>query len=90
LDDLDRPEHTKQMQRNWIGRSEGAYVTFHVSEERFIEIYTTRVDTIYGVTAIVLAPENTSLDDMIDEDHMKNLEVYRSQTRAKTAVERQQ
>ena len=60
LDDLDWPESIKTMQRDWIGRSEGARVRFPVmgDEERVIEVFTTRPDTLFGATYMVLAPEH--------------------------------
>ena len=58
LDDLDWPEKTKAMQRNWIGKSEGASVVFTNERVGNLEIFTTRPDTIFGVTYIVMAPEH--------------------------------
>ena len=59
LEDIDWPESTKEIQRNWIGKSEGAQVIFEVSEtdERFT-VFTTRCDTLFGATYCVLAPEH--------------------------------
>jgi len=53
-------------------------------------VFTTRPDTIYGVTALVLAPENTMLDELLDDEHKIQVEAYRKETMAKTAVQRQQ
>ncbi|WP_018962949.1 leucine--tRNA ligase [Coprothermobacter platensis] len=59
LDDLDWPEYVKAQQRNWIGRSEGATVRFQIEgTDKYIEVFTTRLDTIYGATFMVLAPEH--------------------------------
>jgi leucyl-tRNA synthetase len=55
-----------------------------------VTCFTTRPDTIYGVTALVLAPENVLLDDMLDENKRKDVEQYRQSTLAKTSVQRQQ
>ncbi len=66
LEKLDWPENIKTMQRNWIGRSEGAEVIFKVeNSEREIKIFTTRLDTIYGVTFIALAPEHPLVEELV-------------------------
>ncbi|WP_251453991.1 leucine--tRNA ligase [Veillonella intestinalis] len=67
LDTLDHwPERVKTMQKNWIGRSEGAQFAFEIPEiNKNIEVYTTRVDTIYGVSYIVLAPEHPYVEELI-------------------------
>src|SRR5699024_11238855 len=64
LDDLDWPASIKEMQRNWIGRSEGASVFFPVAgqEDTKVEVYTTRPDTLFGATYMVLAPEHALVD----------------------------
>ncbi|CAH1423752.1 unnamed protein product [Lactuca virosa] len=73
LDDLDWPESIKEMQRNWIGRSQGAEVEFHVLSkdgkvtDAKITVYTTRPDTIFGVTYLVLAPEHPLLSSLVSE-----------------------
>lgn len=90
LDDVDWPEHTKQAQRNWIGRSTGIEIDFYADEETLITVFTTRIDTVYGVTALVLAPENTVIDHLISGDVMDDVILYRESTLAKTAVVRQQ
>lgn len=89
LETVDRPVETKIAQKNRIGRSEGAEIDFTVGDET-ITVFTTRPDTIYGVTALVLAPENTLLDEQLDPDHRGNIDGYRQATMAKTAVQRQQ
>jgi leucyl-tRNA synthetase len=92
LDTIDRPQETKTAQKNWIGRSEGAEIDFHVADHDnlIISCFTTRPDTMYGVTAVVLAPENTILDAVLEKDATTVLDTYRRTTLAKTAVERQQ
>ena len=66
LEQLEWTDSLKQMQRNWIGRSEGARVWFPIeNEERKIEVFTTRPDTIYGVTFLVLAPEHPYVESLI-------------------------
>lgn len=90
LDTIDRPEETKQAQRNWIGKSVGTEVDFIVQETTKITCFTTRIDTLYGVTAVVLAPENTLIDKYLNEHHRQMVLDYRKTSMAKTAVQRQQ
>lgn len=90
MDTLDWPEETKTQQKYWIGKSEGAEIDFKVGEGASITVFTTRPDTLFGVTAIVLAPENTTLDSILSEDNKKILDEYRVLTGKKTAIERQQ
>ncbi len=92
LDTIDRPEETKIAQRNWIGRSEGAEIDFQVAWANTpkITVFTTRPDTIYWVTAVVLAPENTFVDSLLEGEYKKELDGYRQATFAKTPVQRQQ
>lgn len=92
LDTLDRPEETKIAQKNRIGRSEWAEIDFQVvqwEKSEKITCFTTRPDTIYGVTALVLAPENALLDDLLTPEALTKVEEYRQTTLAKTAVQRQ-
>jgi len=88
LDDINWPEETKRSQINWIGKSVGAEIDFAVWETT-VTVFTTRPDTIYWVTALVLAPENTLLDDHLSGDDKNSVESYRKETMAKTAVQRQ-
>ncbi|MBB1243331.1 leucine--tRNA ligase [Streptomyces durbertensis] len=67
LDGLDWPEAIKLQQRNWIGRSEGARVDFPVGEGRHITVFTTRQDTLFGATYMVLAPEHPLVDELLPE-----------------------
>ncbi len=68
LADLDWPESTRTMQREWIGRSEGAYADFACGKRR-VRVYTTRPDTLYGATYMVLAPEHPLVDELIQEKY---------------------
>ncbi len=92
LDDLDWPENIKAMQRNWIGRSSGAEVVFTVDTEKSgvinLPVYTTRIDTIFGATFCVLAPEHSDLLKITTEEHRKNVEEYISASSAKTDLQR--
>ncbi|MDE6331232.1 MAG: leucine--tRNA ligase, partial [Muribaculaceae bacterium] len=92
LDDLDKLDWTdslKETQRNWIGRSEGAEVKFDIdgSDVR-LEIFTTRPDTIFGVTFMVLAPESEYVDMVTTDDRRKDVDEYRQSIRHKTERER--
>ena len=68
LDELDWPESIKDMQRNWIGRSEGARVLKILMT---IDVFTTRPDTIYGTTFLVLSPEHALVNEMTTDDKKK-------------------
>ncbi|MFP3859816.1 MAG: leucine--tRNA ligase [Bacteroidales bacterium] len=88
LDKLDWSESLKEIQRNWIGRSEGAEVFFQVqnSEEK-IKVFTTRPDTLFGVTFMVLAPESELVDKLTLDSHKENVKKYVE--KAKTRSERE-
>ncbi|KRN13304.1 leucyl-tRNA synthetase [Fructilactobacillus fructivorans] len=89
LDDLDWPESIKQMQRNWIGRSVGASISFDVNEEdQKIEVFTTRPDTIYGVSYLVLSPENPIVDQIMTPEQKSEVENYRAKIASKSDLER--
>ena len=67
LEDLDWPKQTKLMQTNWIGRSEGAEITFPIKDsDHSISVYSTRIDTIFSGTFVILAPEHPLLEDLKD------------------------
>jgi leucyl-tRNA synthetase len=92
LESLDWPEHIKEAQRNWIGKSEGAEITFPISNSKFsIGVFTTRPDTIFGATYVVLAPEHTIFqNDGFRKSIMnaKEIEEYVNVTKKKTERER--
>jgi leucyl-tRNA synthetase, eubacterial and mitochondrial family len=94
LDNLDWPESTKSAQRNWIGRSEGALVDFvltanGLTEEKKIRVFTTRVDTIFGCTYVVLAPESALTKELLAYTKNKTeVEKYISDVSAKTELQR--
>jgi len=72
LNDIDWPEPLKEMQRNWIGKSEGAMVSFDVENfDKQIEVFTTRVDTIYGVSFMTLAPEHPFVKHITKDENLK-------------------
>lgn len=89
LDDLDWPESIKEMQRNWIGRSEGAQVNFQIknSDESF-EAFTTRPDTLYGATFCVLSPEHPLVKKITTADQAQAVEAYVEEASHKADLER--
>lgn len=94
LDDLDTldqwPDRVKAMQRNWIGRSEGTQFAFHVPKiEKSFEVYTTRVDTLFGVSYVVLAPEHPYVKELIqDASNKAKLETFIETLRNQSDIER--
>lgn len=89
LDGLDWPESIKLLQRNWIGRSEGAEVHFAVENlAETITVFTTRPDTLFGATYMVLAPEHRLVDELVGEDQLMAVEQYRERTARKSDRER--
>ena len=69
LDILDWPENVKELQRNWIGKSEGANVNFILPTiNKYITVYTTRPDTLFGSTYMVLSPEHPLVNDLVADD----------------------
>ncbi|MFM7605332.1 MAG: leucine--tRNA ligase [Prosthecobacter sp.] len=89
LDGLDWPESIKLFQRNWIGRSEGAHVTFKVDGiDETITVFTTRPDTLFGATYMVLAPEHRLVDEITSEEQLPAVEEYREKTARKSDLER--
>ena len=91
LEDLNWPESTKAMQRNWIGRSEGANVYFDLAGvDDSLEVYTTRPDTLFGATYMVLAPEHDLLDEITTDEHREEVDDYCQQALRKSERTRQQ
>ena len=91
IDQLDWPEKIKTMQKNWIGRSEGANVKFKVKDqEDAIDIFTTRLDTICGATFLVLAPEHPKIPDLITKDTEEEVKNYCAVAIKKSEIERQE
>lgn len=91
LDDLDWSNSIKNMQRNWIGRSKGAKVTFAIADtDQTLEVFTTRPDTLYGATFMVVAPEHPVLKTIVSKEHMQQVENYQQKARNKSDVERQE
>ena len=94
LDTIDWTDSLKEMQRNWIGRSEGAEVDFQIAEcgvrnaESKIRVFTTRPDTLFGATYMVLAPEHRLVDEIVTEERCDAVENYREHTARKSDLER--
>ncbi len=87
LDTIDWPEHIKLMQRNWIGKSVGAEVDFK-TDAGDLRIFTTRPDTLWGATFMVLAPEHPYVEKLVTADHKARVNQYVQEAKAKTEVER--
>jgi leucyl-tRNA synthetase len=92
LDKLDWSEAIKSMQRNWIGKSQGAEISFEVDGQDGVKItvFTTRPDTLYGATFMVLAPENELVKQITPAAHLETVEHYIAKAAAKSDVERQE
>ncbi|MBR6964838.1 leucine--tRNA ligase [Candidatus Saccharibacteria bacterium] len=91
IDALDWPEKIKTMQKNWIGRSEGALVDFAVEDsDEKIKVFTTRVDTIFGVSFLALAPEHPLVSKLVGEKTKEEVENYCKNAIKKSEIERQE
>ena len=90
LDDIDWPESTKEIQRNWIGKSEGAEVIFKVADFDNIEftVFTTRPDTLFGATYCVIAPELDLVDKITTDEQKAAVEKYKQEAASKSDLER--
>ncbi|MFV0288808.1 MAG: leucine--tRNA ligase [Mycoplasmatales bacterium] len=89
LEDLNWPNSLKDMQRNWIGKSEGSSVIFPIENSKEqIEVFTTRVDTIFGVSYVVLAPENKLVEKLTTTEQKKNVEDFIQKVVNKSELER--
>lgn len=85
---LDWPESIKESQRNWIGRSEGAEIDFKINQ-RTVTVFTTRADTLFGVTYLVLAPEHSIVKNLLESvSNKSDVEVYIQSAKAKTEIDR--
>ena len=92
LDDVDYPENIKMQQVNWIGKSTGAFVDFSIKEaEDKLRVYTTRCDTLFGVTFMVIAPEHPIIEKYRDKiSNIADLDAYKDECTKKTEFERTQ
>ncbi|MBR3228670.1 leucine--tRNA ligase [Candidatus Saccharibacteria bacterium] len=90
IDALNWPDKIKTMQKNWIGKSVGAEIDFALTGGRKITVFTTRPDTIYGATFMVVAPEYPGLDYLVNDDTRDEVMRYKSSALLKSEVERQE
>ena len=89
LDEVDWPESTKEIQRNWIGKSVGAEVVFKVANsDKSFTVFTTRADTLFGATYCVLSPEHDLVNEITTSDQKKAVEEYKAMASAKSDLER--
>ncbi|MCD7839410.1 MAG: leucine--tRNA ligase [Erysipelotrichaceae bacterium] len=89
LDELDWPEATKQMQRNWIGKSEGANVDFKIDgTDKIFTVFTTRCDTLFGATYCVLSPEHPYVDEITTDEYKQAVADYKKVCASKSDLER--
>ena len=92
LDDLDWPERVKTMQRNWIGRSEGAEFTLRIADrpdlDEGIRVFTTRPDTSFGMTFVVLAPEHPLVGELTADDRRRDVEAFVERVSRETEIDR--
>ncbi|MFC2019710.1 leucine--tRNA ligase [Chloroflexota bacterium] len=89
---IDWPERIKMMQRNWVGRSEGTMISFALDhpgvEEKEIGVFTTRADTVFGVTFMVLAPEHPLVEQLTSQERRAEVEEYIARSRKQSEIER--
>ena len=88
LDNLDWSDSLKETQKNWIGRSEGAEISFTAGEDVSFDVFTTRADTIFGVTFMVLAPESELVDALTTDEQRLAVDEYVNKTKKRTERER--
>jgi leucyl-tRNA synthetase len=90
IDELDWPEGIKEQQRNWIGKSEGTQFDLIKSDDtsKKISVYTTRIDTVFGMTYAVIAPDFNGVEDFIHESQRDRCEIYIDASRAKSDLDR--
>ena len=90
LDGLDWPEKTVSMQKHWIGRSTGSQVNFKVKDSDLnFDVFTTRVDTLCGVSYVILAPENPLVDEIVSAEQKEAVENYKEEAKKQSDIERQ-
>ena len=90
LEDLDWPESIKLSQKNWIGKSTGVEISFEVNNNNSISVFTTRPDTIFGATYLVVAPEHPILNSIVSKNQKKAVKDYIEISLTKSDLERQE
>ncbi|MBQ6840510.1 MAG: leucine--tRNA ligase [Bacilli bacterium] len=89
MDEIDWPESTKEMQRNWIGKSIGAHVIFKIKDtDKEFKVFTTRCDTLFGATYCVMSPEHELVDLITSDDKKEEVEAYKKVCASKSDLER--
>ena len=89
LDELDWPENIKELQKNWIGKSEGVELGFNIDGHKdTINVYTTRPDTLFGASYMVLAPEHTLIHSIVTKEQRSKVEAYIEDTKKKSDFDR--
>ena len=91
MDNIEWPSKIKTMQKNWIGKSEGTTISFSIDDylkNEFIETFTTRIDTIYGVTFLVLSPEHSLVDKIVQPEYADQVKEYVYNASRQTEIER--
>ncbi|MDF2549139.1 MAG: leuS [Chlamydiales bacterium] len=88
LELVDWPDHIKKLQINWIGRSEGSLIRFPCQEDLSIEVFTTRADTLFGVSYLVLAPEHPLVERLTAQEHREAVTAYLEKTALKSDLDR--
>ncbi len=89
LERIDWPDAIKEMQRNWIGKSFGAELDFQIEgSDKKIKVFTTRIDTIYGVSVMVVAPEYELVDELTTPEHKETVEAYITATKSRSERDR--
>ncbi|MDP4268352.1 MAG: class I tRNA ligase family protein, partial [Bacteroidota bacterium] len=89
MEELDWTDSVKEIQRNWIGRSEGASVHFKIANsDKYLEVFTTRPDTIFGVTYMALAPEHEFVEEITTPEHINEVREYIAETKNRSDRER--
>ena len=90
LDELDWPDSIKSSQKNWIGKSSGAEISFKINEKYSVDVFTTRADTIFGATYLVIAPEHPIVKMIVSDDKKQEIDAYCVKTLSKSDLERQE
>lgn len=89
LDQLDRDDSVKELQKNWIGKSQGSQFKMKIKDhEESFEVYTTRLDTVFGMTFVVMAPEHPLVDQITTSEYQTAVAKYKDQAKHKTQLER--